>query len=179
MRFVNAIVVGVLLLLPSGLWAQQYRGHAAQPELDVAVTYSAQQQADAFEQYINNDPYLKSHRGQYAERFAVFLPIVSRLDLSLTQDVFVNLGGRRHSGQIRLDVNNFGNLLNHNWGVSQRLINQQILTNPSADAQGRLTYNLQTLNGQLLTTPYQNNATIGTTSSDVYILMLSFRYTFQ
>jgi hypothetical protein len=42
MRFVNAIVVGVLLLLPSGLWAQQYRGHAAQPELDVAVTYSAQ-----------------------------------------------------------------------------------------------------------------------------------------
>ncbi len=144
-----------------------------------SVTYTAQQQADAFEQYINNDPYLKSHRGQYAEKYAVFLPIVSRLDLSLSQDVFANVGGHRHSGQIRLDINNFGNLLNHNWGVGQRLINQQILTNPGPDSQGRLTYNLQTLNGVLLTTPYQNSATIATTSSDVYILMLSFRYTFQ
>lgn len=30
-------------------------------------------------------------------------------------------------------------------GVGQRIINSQILTSPSADAQGRLTYNLQTL----------------------------------
>jgi len=140
-----------------------------------SVTYSAADQAAAFEQYINNDPYLKSHRGQYAERYAVFLPVVSRVDLSIMQDVFANLGGRKHSGQIRLDITNLGNLLNHDWGVGQRLINQQILTNPSTDAQGRLTYNLQTLNGQLLTTPYQFNAGI----SDVYVMMLSFRYTFQ
>jgi hypothetical protein len=140
-----------------------------------SVTYTAQQEADAFEQYINNDPYLKSHRGQYAERYAVFLPIVTRLDLSISQDVFANLGGRKHSGQVRLDITNLGNLLNHDWGVSQRLINQQILTSPLADAQGRLSYQMQTLNGQLLTTPYQYNAGI----SDVYVLMLSFRYTFQ
>ncbi|HZR25316.1 MAG TPA: carboxypeptidase regulatory-like domain-containing protein [Vicinamibacterales bacterium] len=140
-----------------------------------SVTYTAQQQADAFEQYINNDPYLKSHRGQYAERWAVFQPIVSRVDLSITQDVFHSIGGKRHSGQIRLDITNLGNLLNKDWGVSQRVINQQILTNPTADAQGRLTYNLQTLNGQLLTSPYQTNAGI----SDVYVMMLSFRYQFN
>src|SRR5205823_7978022 len=104
-----------------------------------------------------------------------FLPVVNRVDLSLTQDVFHSISGHRHSGQIRLDITNFGNLLNHNWGVGQRLVNTQILTSPGADAQGRLTYNLQTLNGNLITSPLQTNAGI----NDVYVMMLSFRYTFQ
>ena len=138
-------------------------------------TFSAAEQAAAFDQYIQADDYLSSHRGQYAERNAVFLPIVNRIDLSLTQDVFGKVGNTRHSGQIRLDMTNFGNMLNHNWGVGMRLINGQILTSPSADAQGRLTYNMQTLSGQLLTTPQQTNAGL----SDVYVVMLSFRYTFQ
>ena len=138
-------------------------------------TFSAADQAAAFDQYITNDSYLSAHRGQYAERGAVFLPVVGRIDLSLTQDLFHNIGGARHSGQIRLDVTNFGNLLNHNWGVGQRVINSQILTSPSADASGKLTYNMQTLNGALLTTPLQTTAGI----ADVYVMMLSFRYGFN
>jgi hypothetical protein len=138
-------------------------------------TFSAADQAAAFDQYIQADDYLSSHRGQYAQRNAVFLPIVNRIDLSLTQDVFVKVGGKRHSGQIRLDLTNFGNLLNHEWGVGMRLVNNQILTLPTADAQGRLTYNLQTVSGQLLTTPLQTNAGL----ADVFVAMLSFRYTFQ
>src|SRR5262249_41638468 len=125
-------------------------------------TYTPQQQADAFEQYINNDPYLKDHRGQYAQRGAVFFPMVNRIDLSLTQDVFHSLHGMKHSGQVRLDITNFGNLLNHNWGVGQRLANNQILTSPSADAQGRLTYNLQTVSGNLLTSPFITSANLNT-----------------
>ena len=27
--------------------------------------------------------------------------------------------GRRHAGQIRLDITNFGNLLNSDWGVGR------------------------------------------------------------
>jgi hypothetical protein len=145
-------------------------------------TYTAADQAAAFDTLINNDSYLSSHRGQYAERNAVFLPMVNRADLSITQDLFHNLGGHQHSGSIRLDITNFGNLLNHNWGVGQRLVNTQILTNPSADASGRLTYNLQTANGNLITNPLQTSASIASISgqaSDVYIMMLSFRYTFR
>jgi hypothetical protein len=138
-------------------------------------TYTAADQAAAFEQLIQNDDYLRTHRGQYAERNAVFLPIVNRVDLSLTQDVFKSIAGRRHTGQVRLDITNFGNLLNHDWGVGQRLINNQILTAPTADAQGRLTYNLQNLSGNLISTPLQTSAGI----NDVYVMMLSFRYTFQ
>ena len=56
--------------------------------------------------------------------------MVNRIDLSVTQDLFHSIAGRKHSGQIRLDITNFGNLLNNNWGVGQRLINSQILTSP-------------------------------------------------
>ncbi|HEY2150464.1 MAG TPA: carboxypeptidase regulatory-like domain-containing protein [Vicinamibacterales bacterium] len=145
-----------------------------------AKTFSAADQAAAFEQVINSDSYLSSHRGQYAERGAVFLPMVQRIDLSLTQDVFGNIGGKKNSGSIRLDITNFGNLLNSNWGVGTRLVNTQILTSPTQDSAGRLTYNLQTVNGNLITSPRQTSANLSTTgASDVYVMMLSFRYTFQ
>jgi hypothetical protein len=145
-------------------------------------TFTAAEQAAAFEQLIQTDKYLQSRRGQYAERNAVFLPMVHRTDLNISQELFANLGGRRHSGQIRLDVTNFTNLLNHEWGVGRRLVNTQILTSPSADTNGRLTYNLQTLSGNLITNALQtsaNIASIPSQASDVYIMMLSFRYTFQ
>jgi hypothetical protein len=142
-------------------------------------TYSAADQAAAFEQYIKNDPYLRSHRGQYAERGGAFFPMVGRVDLGIMQDLFHRGASAKHSAQIRLDITNFGNLLNHRWGVGQRVINNQILTNPSADPQGRLTYNLQTLSGNLLTTPFITSANLNTFGNDVYVMMLSFRYTFN
>jgi hypothetical protein len=142
-------------------------------------TYTAADQAAAFEQLIESDDYLNSHRGQYAQRNAVFLPVVNRIDLSIMQDVHFTIAGKKNTGQIRLDITNFGNLLNHNWGVGERLVNAQILTSPSADAQGRLTYNLQTVNGQLITNARQTSANLGQFSSDVYVMMLSFRYQFQ
>ena len=40
MRFVYGIVVGVVALLPAGLWAQQKK--AQSQEVDLAITYSAQ-----------------------------------------------------------------------------------------------------------------------------------------
>ena len=51
----------------------------------------------------------------------MFLPLVKRIDFSVSQELFRSFGGHRHSGQIRLDITNFGNLLNHDWGVAQRL----------------------------------------------------------
>ncbi|MBZ5557929.1 MAG: carboxypeptidase regulatory-like domain-containing protein, partial [Acidobacteriia bacterium] len=141
-------------------------------------TFTAADQAAAFDAYISQDSYLSSRRGQYAERGALFYPIVKRLDLSLIQDVFHSISGHRHSGQIRLDITNFGNLLNHDWGVGQVPFNTRLLTSPSADAQGRLTYNLQTVTTasgpSLISQTFQTTAGI----SDVYVMMLSFRYTF-
>jgi len=146
------------------------------------ITFTADQQVQAFEAYITQDKYLSKNRGKYAERGAVVYPLVKRIDLSITQDVFHNIGGKRNGGQFRIDFTNFGNMLNHNWGASQRLVvpitaanGAQVLTNAAPDAQGRVSYRLQVVNNQLVTKTFQTSTTL----SDVYQFMLSFRYTFN
>jgi len=138
-------------------------------------TYTPAEQAAAFDAYINQDKYLSAHRGEYAGRFAVFFPRVTRADLSITQDVFGSFAGARHSGQIRLDILNVGNLLNHDWGVSYRVTQPQILTSPAVDSTGKLSYRLAVFNNELVKQTFQR----ATTLSDVYSFMISFRYTFN
>ena len=145
-------------------------------------TFTAAEQAAAFEAYIQQDPYLSKNRGQYAERNGLVMPMFRSTDLSITQDLFHNIGGARNGFQIRLDIVNFGNLLNSDWGVSQRPVgtvnfnNQvQILTNPAVDAQGRSTYRLGVVNNELIKNTFQTAAT----TSDVYQFMLSLRYSFN
>ena len=137
--------------------------------------FTPAEQAQAFETYIQQDKYLRDHRGEYAQRGAIFLPLVHRMDLSVTQDLFANIGGKRNAFQIRLDMLNFGNLLNSNWGVGQRLIRNQILTNGGADTQGRATYRLAVVDNQLLTRSYETTTLL----TDVYSFMISLRYTFN
>jgi hypothetical protein len=137
-------------------------------------TYTAAQQAAAWDTYISQDAYLSQHRGEYAVRGAVFLPMVYRTDLSVSQEVFKNIAGRRNSLQFRVDIANFGNLLNSDWGVGQRLVNAQPLTTPSADAAGRMQYRLRAVNNELMTTSLQTTAGF----SDVYSVMFSIRYQF-
>ncbi len=138
-------------------------------------TFTAADQAAAFETYIQQDPYLRKNRGRYAERGAVFLPLVSRADFSLVQDLFTNIRGKRNALQLRVDVDNFTNMLNNNWGVSQRVIRNQILTNPGVDAQGRATYRLAVVNNELLTRSFET----GASQNDVYRFMVSLRYSFN
>ena len=145
--------------------------------------FTAAEQAAAFEAYIQQDDYLRTHRGQYAERNGQFMPMFNRLDVSFLQDVFRDIGGKRNSGQIRFDITNFGNLLNHNWGVSQRVVlpttssnGAQILTNPGIDATtGRATYRMAVVNNELVRSSFQTNTAL----TDVYQFLLSFRYSFN
>jgi hypothetical protein len=138
-------------------------------------TFTAAEQAAAFDAYINQDRYLRSRRGHYAERAAVFLPMVSRADLSVTQQLFANIRGQRNGFQFRADVLNVGNLLNSDWGVGQRLVRNQILTNATADPQGLATYRLAVVNNELLSRSFETT----TFSSDVWSVMFSLRYSFN
>lgn len=146
-----------------------------------SVPFTADQQAAAWDAYINQDSYLSQHRGEYAARNAARYPMVYRLDFSVAQDLFKNLGGGRHSLQFRADFLNFSNLLNHDWGVGQRFVGQtsaglnQPLTNAAVDAQGRVTYRLRVVNNALLSKSLETTAGL----SDVYQIQFSLRYTFN
>ena len=138
------------------------------------VTYTPQMQMDAWDAYINQDPYLSTRRGQYAERNGLWLPLVHRADLSVSQDATWKIGNRDHTFQFRLDIDNFSNMLNSDWGVGQRVVNATPLTNTAVDAQGRLRYRMRVINGQLMTTTFERTAGI----SDVYRMMFSVKYMF-
>ncbi len=137
--------------------------------------FSPAAQAAAWEAYIQQDDYLSAHRGEYAKRGAVFLPMQTRIDLSLAQDIFRSLGGMRHSLQFRIDAINFGNLLNKDWGVGKRLVHNQPLQPAGVDSQGRAQYRLRVVNSQLMSETYEPTADLG----DVYQLRFSLRYSFN
>ncbi len=138
-------------------------------------TFTAAEQAAAWDAFINQDPYLSKHRGEYAERGAVFMPQVVRADFSLAQDIGSAIRGKDNTLQIRLDILNVGNLLNKQWGVGTRLTTTQPLTGAGADATGALTYRLRNVGNDLISSTYTKNAGI----SDVYRMQLGVRYSFQ
>lgn len=141
-------------------------------------TYSEAEQQAAFEAYIAQDPYLSTRRGQYAERNALFLPWLHRFDLSVAQDVFIKIKGKRNAFQIRADILNFGNMLNNRWGVSQRAAAPQLLNFVSRDANNVPSYRLSTqiIDGQtvLARQTFQFNSSV----FDVWSAQLGIRYTF-
>ncbi len=76
-----------------------------------------EQQWTALNSFIENDGYLSTRRGTYAERFAARTPWSHIVDLKLIQDFFLKIGERRHTLQFSVDILNFTNLLNKDWGV--------------------------------------------------------------
>ncbi|MBM4167760.1 MAG: TonB-dependent receptor [Ignavibacteria bacterium] len=78
---------------------------------------SADEQWNKFNAFIEQDDYLKSHRGQIADRFGALNPWFSNMDLRILQDVNFDLGGRPQTFQFSLDILNVANLLNSDWGV--------------------------------------------------------------
>ena len=82
---------------------------------DGNVVTAAEQWA-ALNQYIEDDPYLSKNRGKVAERNGGRAPFENILDVKIMQEFFVNVGGKRNTLQFSLDIFNFTNMLNKNWG---------------------------------------------------------------
>ena len=139
------------------------------------MVWTPAQQVAAWDAFINQDPYLSSHRGQYAERNAVFLPMVFRADLSISQDVSRRLGGNANSLQIRFDILNFTNLLKSDWGVSQGFVTQRPLSSSGVDATGAPTYTMANVGRNLISRSFQKNVS----TFDVWRMQLGVRYMFN
>jgi len=66
--------------------------------------------------FIENNPYLSKHRGEFAERNALVLPWTHKLDLNFTQDIRFTSGKNKHTIRLTADIYNLTNLLNKDWG---------------------------------------------------------------
>ncbi|WP_242118056.1 TonB-dependent receptor [Aestuariivivens sediminicola] len=82
--------------------------------------------ASALEAYIKQDDYLNGRRGSYAERYGALAPWRGRWDIKILQDFNFNVSEEKtNTIQVSLDILNFGNLINSDWGVIQQPNNVQ------------------------------------------------------
>ena len=111
-----------------------------------AQTFTPEQQQAAYDVYIDNNPYLKTRRGGYAERNGGFYPWLTRFNFSLVQEVYMKFGQnqKKNTLQFRFDILNAGNLLNNKWGVGYVSTTASPLTVASVDAYGLPSYKLAT-----------------------------------
>lgn len=142
--------------------------------------WTAQAQSDAFFAFINQDKYLSSRKGQYAERNGAKMPWRNGIDMKLLQDFYVNVGGKRNTIQLSLDILNVANLINKNWGLAQSYLLGSILTpsNTSSLVAGgtvKPTFQLNPYNNTMLTKTFMN--TIGYSST--YSMQFGIRYIFN
>ena len=139
--------------------------------------FTAEEQAEAWDAYIEQDPYLSQNRGQYAERNGVMLPWVFRTDLSIQQELFANLFESRNALTFRMDILNVGNLFNSDWGVGQVIDNNQpLIVSDDIENASEPEYRLQTTGDNELINEsfrYTNNL------NDVFQLQFSLRYNFN
>ncbi len=84
---------------------------------------TAQQQWNELNAFINQDKYLSSRRGEYAQRNGVILPYFKRFDFKVVQDFYIQAGKTKNTLEISFDIINVGNLLNKNWGLYQNSFN--------------------------------------------------------
>jgi hypothetical protein len=139
------------------------------------VTYTPAQQAAAFEAYINQDKYLSKRRGSYAERNGALLPFYHRLDMKFMQDIFTNIGKSKNTLQFTVDVFNFANMLNRDWGIRRLVIQNQPLVFAGVNANGQPTYRMNASNNQLLTRTFTRNVSTASTWS----MQIGVRYIFN
>lgn len=144
------------------------------------IVYTPAQQAQLFEDYINQDKYLRKHRGQYAERNGAQLPWRNQVDLRIMQDVFTNIGKNKNTIQFSWDVFNVGNLLNPSWGKVKIINASSILVpqNQNSLVPGGAvvpTFRLQTVQGQIATRTFRDNLGIAST----YYMQFGLRYLFN
>ncbi|HTI59406.1 TonB-dependent receptor [Mucilaginibacter sp.] len=73
--------------------------------------------------FIGQDKYLSSHRGQFAQRNGAILPYFQRADLHLAQDFYIQAGKVKNTLEFTFDIINLGNFLNRDWGLYQTAFN--------------------------------------------------------
>ncbi len=82
-----------------------------------SMQFSGAGQGAAFDAFIQQDEYLSSRRGQYAERYAALAPWRGKWDMKFIQELKVS---EDNALQFSVDILNLSNLISSEWGLVQQ-----------------------------------------------------------
>ena len=92
------------------------------PADDSEIHFTNDADRKDFWQFLNQDSYLSSHKGQYAEANSAHAPFVHRFDFRWAHDFDLKLGATTHRLQLILDAMNIGNMCSSRWGVEKNML---------------------------------------------------------
>jgi hypothetical protein len=101
------------------------------------------------------------------------MPKVAKFDLSAVVELFRQFGKNRHTIQFRGDIFNFGNMLDHKWGVADVVNTGSPLTARPAVNNVPL-FRMTPVSNKIDYTTYRK----GTSLLDVWQAQLGVRYSF-
>ncbi len=148
------------------------------PANDGEIQFKTEADRIAFWRFVEQDDYLNSHRGEYAEAYAARAPWLHRFDIRIAQDFQVKVGATKHKLQLTADIINFGNMLNSKWGIPQnaQISNYgKILKYEGVDDSNRPVFSMYKVNGEYPTKTYDTNMSY----SNCWKLQLGIKYFFN
>ena len=138
-------------------------------------SYTAEQQKDDFWAYINQDDYLKNHKGEYAERGGAVMPWHHQLDFKFNQNFYLNVAGQKNTLQFGVDIKNLANLLNNSWGLYKTVNNTKLLKYTAGKNGAQGSFQFQKNGKDVLSKTYTNYTSFNST----YSIQFSIRYIFN
>jgi hypothetical protein len=142
------------------------------------IKFSSPDDETAFLAFVEQDRYLRKHKGQYAEAYAARAPWVHRFDLRFLQDFKIKSGNQMNVLQLSLDVLNVGNMINSKWGVAKNMSNAnsgRVLQFNGVDAGNVPEYSFRKVNGAYPTQTWSQNLNY----SECWSLQIGIRYLFN
>ena len=89
------------------------------PRDESEICFKTEDDAARYWAYANQDEYLSSHKGQYAEAYGVLTPWRHTFDFHYSHDFQFKVGKSTNALQLNFDIMNVGNLFNSSWGVAK------------------------------------------------------------
>ena len=91
------------------------------PKDDSEIHFTDEADRQLFWDFVNQDSYLSSHKGEYAEAYSAYAPFVHRFDFRWAHDFNLKIGKTSNKLQLSVDFMNIGNLFNSKWGVEKNM----------------------------------------------------------
>ncbi|MDE6278041.1 MAG: TonB-dependent receptor [Muribaculaceae bacterium] len=127
------------------------------PRNDDEIRFKTTADRDAFWAFVEQDSYLRNHKGQYAEAYSARSPWTHRFDFRLMEEFEFRVGQAKHAIQLSFDIMNIGNLFNSKWGVARTNYicnNSRILKYEGMTADRMPMFSMVKVNGEYPTQSY-------------------------